>query len=110
MELRKVTAIVRADLLEKVEQRLKKMGVKGVSITQVKRFGEYANFFRHDWLVRHARIEIFAKKERAEELARAIAEEAHTGLPGDGIIGLLPVEEIIRIRTQSGFGSDDPDR
>lgn len=73
-------------------------------------FGEYANFFRHDWFVRHARIEIFPNKERAEEIARAIAEEAHTGLAGDGIVGLAPVEKVIRIRTQSGFGNADPDR
>lgn len=110
MEFRKITAIIRSELLQKVEERLKKMGVKGVSVTQVKGFGEYANFFRHDWLVRHARIEIFANKKRAEEIARAIAEEAHTGLAGDGIIGLIPVETILRIRTQCEYGTEDPDR
>lgn len=110
VEYRKVIAIVRGDVLERVEMRLKDMGVKGISVSRVKGFGEYANFFRHDWLVQHARIEVFAERARAEEIARVIAEEAHTGLAGDGIVGLIPVETLFRIRTRCEYGAEEPDR
>lgn len=107
MQYRKVTAIVRRESLEKVEDRLKQFGVNGISVTQVKGFGEYANFFRHDWMITHTRVEIFAEKSRAEAISRIIAEAAHTGLSGDGIVALLPVETVVRIRTLTEPTSND---
>jgi nitrogen regulatory protein P-II 1 len=107
MECRKVNAIIRSDVLERVEERLRNMGVRGISVSHVKGFGEYANFFKHNWLVRHARIEIFAERSRAEEIARVIVEAAHTGVEGDGIVAILPVEKVIRIRTQTEESFDD---
>jgi len=101
VELRKVTAIIRSHLLDKVEEHLQQMGVKGLSVSHVKGYGEYANFFTHNWLVRHTKIEIFAEKTRAESIARAIMDVAHTGGPGDGLIALQPVEKIYRIRTKA---------
>ena len=40
----KVTAIIRCEVLEKVEQRLQELGVSGISVTRVKGYGDYANF------------------------------------------------------------------
>ena len=107
MELRKVTAIIRTEVLEKVEKRLRGMGVKGISVTRVKGYGEYANFFSRDWLVTHARIEIFSEKGKAEKAAAVIMEAAHSGVPGDGIVVILPVEKIFRIRSQSEANPDE---
>lgn len=63
MELRKVTAIIRSSSLQQVEERLQAMNVKGMSVSNVKGYGEYANFFTHDWQVTHSRIEIFTEKK-----------------------------------------------
>lgn len=101
MELRKVTAIIRSDVLDRVEERLQNLCVKGLTVTNVKGFGEYANFFTHTWLVTHSRIEIFTEKNRAEQIADAIMQAAHTGGAGDGIVVLLPVEKVLRIRTKA---------
>lgn len=46
MTLRKVTAIVRTEVLEEIEQHLETIGVPGISATYVKGFGNYANFFK----------------------------------------------------------------
>lgn len=105
--LRKVTANVRAGVLEKVEQRLHDLRVPGISVTKVKDYGECANFFTRDWLVEHARIEIFLTRDRATEIARPIVEAAHTGIPGDGIVVVLPVESIYRIRTGELMAADE---
>lgn len=96
---RKVTAIVRASLLERVERRLQELRVPGLSVTKVKGYGEYANFFARDWMVEHARVEIFVTRGRADEVARAIMAVARTGGPGDGIIAVLPVEAVYHVRT-----------
>lgn len=96
---RKVTAIVRTVALENVEQCLKSAGVPGISVTKVKGYGEYKNFFRHDWLSEYARIEIFLRRNRADEIARIIVEAAQTGQPGDGVVAILPVESLYQIRS-----------
>ncbi|MFQ5487353.1 MAG: P-II family nitrogen regulator [Gammaproteobacteria bacterium] len=107
MELRKVTAIIRKDALKAVEQILQDMGVTGISVTQVKGYGEYADTYTKDWLVSHARIEIFTSEEQAELIAEAIMGAAHTGGPGDGIVAILPVEKLYRIRTRTPVTTGD---
>jgi nitrogen regulatory protein P-II 1 len=104
--LRKIVAIIRNESLEKVEGRLVDMRVKGISVTRVKGYGEYANFFNPDWMVTHSRLEIFAERARVEEIAAAIMEAAHTGMEGDGIVAIIPVEKLYRIRTKSEIRPD----
>ena len=101
MKYRKVTAIIRRDVLEKVERKLQQAGVNGISVTRVKGYGEYADFYARDWMVTYARIEIFTTEEKADDIAQAIVEAAHVGLSGDGIVAVLPVEKLYRIRTKS---------
>ncbi len=101
MNFRKVTAIFRCDSCEKVERRLQAIGVHGFSVSKVKGYGEYADLYSNDWLVTHARIEIFTEESKVEEIAETIMEAAHVGVEGDGIIAVLPVEKLYRIRTRS---------
>jgi len=101
MEFRKINAIIRSNILEKVETRLQQIGIKGITVSRVKGYGEYANFFTRDWLTTNARIEIFAAKDDVDSIVAAIAESAHTGFAGDGFVAVLPVESIFLIRTQT---------
>jgi len=107
MHFRKVTAIIRSDMLENVERELQALGVKGISVTKVKGYGEYADFYSKDWMVTHARIEIFTSESMAEKIAQIIMEAAHVGVEGDGIVAVLPVEKIYRIRTRSEAEIDE---
>ena len=100
MELRKVTAIIRPERLEAVEECLKELVVPGVSVTKVKGYGEFINYFSPDWLSQHIRVEVFIGVEKADEIAVAIMDAAHTGLEGDGIVAVLPVESVYHIRTK----------
>ncbi len=99
MEFRKVTAIFRPERLEAVEEALKKLNVPGVSVTKVKGFGEYANFYTSDWLCTHVRVEVLTGEAHADEIAVSIMDAAHTGTEGDGIVAVLPVESVYHIRT-----------
>lgn len=107
MKFRKVTAIIQTMMLEKVERALHDAGVKGISVTKVKGFGEYANFYAQDGIVSHARIEIFTSAEKAGGIADTIMDAAHTGVPGDGIVAILPVEHLLRIRGKAEATPED---
>jgi len=96
-----VIAVVRADALEAVEQKLIGIGVRGLTVVKVKGLGRHANFFSRDWLSEEAKLEIVAHEDRVDAITRAIMEAAHTGDPGDGIVTVLPVSSFHRIRTRS---------
>lgn len=100
MNFRKVSAIIRPERLETVEESLKALSVPGVSVSRVKGFGEQANFFRADWLCQHVLVEVFIGADKADKVAEAIMDAAHTGYEGDGIVSVLPVESVYHIRTK----------
>lgn len=94
----KVTAIVRGLALEHVEAELERLGVPRVTVTSVRGFGEYRDFFRHDWTVGHARLELSVPRADADRYVRAILDAASTGERGDGIVAVVPVDAVVRIR------------
>jgi len=113
MEYKKVNAIINPLMLEKVDAALRDMQVPGMTVTQVKGYGEYHDFYQPDMMCKHANIEIFCQASEADAIARCIMNAAHIGQPGDGIVTITPVEIIYCIRTKSaqsslGISSVDP--
>ncbi len=108
MDLRCVVAVVRSNVLEALEQKLINIGVRGLTVTRVKGLGEYAEFHSRDWLSEHDKIEIFTEESKVEAITNAIIDTAHTGDHGDGIMAVIPVEKLYRIRTRSEAGTDHP--
>ncbi len=106
MSFVKIVAIIRPNVLEKVEESLKEANVPGVSIVHVEGYGEYANFFRHDRMVEHIQVEVFIGKKRATEIAEKIMDVAHTGGEGDGIVAVIPVDSVYHIRTKQKCGDE----
>lgn len=98
MKLKKITAIIRASSLDAVETQLRSLGVPGLTVTRVTGFGEYANYFSKNWKTTHARIELFVDAEQTTSVVDAIVDAAHTGTAGDGIVVVLPVDSMHRIR------------
>ena len=105
MNYQKVTAIVRSDVIDQVEKRLHDIGVPGISVSKVKGYGEYADYYTHDWLVSHARLEIFTDDTKSEIIAEAIMESAHGGMAGDGIVAITPVLKLYHIRNRKAVDS-----
>jgi len=103
----KVTAIIRCEALEKVESRLQELGVHGFSVMQVKGCGEYTDFYSRDCMTTHVRVEIFISAQRADVIAQAIMGAAHTGVEGDGIVAILPVYKVYRIRKRAEVLPDE---
>jgi nitrogen regulatory protein P-II 1 len=104
--MKKIEAIIKPFKLDEVKEALAKVGVEGMTVTEVKGFGRQKG---HTELYRGAeyvveflpkvKIEILVSDDRAAPIAKAIEDAARSGQIGDGKIFILPVEEALRIRT-----------
>jgi len=102
----KVEAIIKPFKLDDVKDALAKAGVQGITVSEVKGFGRQKG---HSELYRGAeyvtdflpkvKIEILIETDKSAQIVDVIKEAAHTGRIGDGKIFLLPVDEVVRIRT-----------
>jgi len=95
---RLIIANFRSDKLNEVEKRLESLGVERINVCKVKGFGEYHNFFAANWLTTEVRIEVFTRADEVEAISGAIMDAAHTGVPGDGVIAVVPIEKLYLIR------------
>ena len=101
-----VTAIIKPFKVEEVRTSLDKIGISGMTMTEVKGFGRQKG---HTELYRGAeytidflpkiKIEIAVLDNMVEQVKNAIIESAGSGKIGDGKIFISPIEEIVRIRT-----------
>lgn len=102
----KVEALIRPQKLDEVKSALDDIGIKGMTVTEVRGSGKQKGFTQHYRgteytvnLIQKVKIEIVVPDEEARVVAEAIAKAARTGEIGDGKIFLIPVGEAIRIRT-----------
>ncbi|KKM81344.1 hypothetical protein LCGC14_1330730 [marine sediment metagenome] len=104
--MKKIEAIIQPFKLNDVKEALNKLNVKGITVSEVRGFGHqkgYTEIYRGAKYVAQfitkVKLEIVLGDDLVQEVARTIIETARTGEIGDGKIFILPVEEIIRIRT-----------
>ncbi len=104
--MKRVEAIIKPHKLDEVKDRLKQVGVSGMTITDVKGFGRtggrrevYRGSAYVVDFVPKVRLEILIKDEMVHDVVAAIAESARTGKIGDGKIFITTLDEAIRIRT-----------
>jgi nitrogen regulatory protein P-II 1 len=104
--MKKIEAIIRPHLLDAVKNALQEVGVAGLTVTEVKGFGRQKGHtetyrgseYKIDFLPK-VKIEVALPLELVDQAIDAIMKTAKTGKFGDGKIFVLPVEEVIRIRT-----------
>lgn len=94
MAIRRITTIVPTEFLGEFEKCLRSAGVPGMTIDNVRGFGEHANYFSSDLLRSNVRIEVYIGNDRCDEVCEAIrdfAQETHTSA------GILVVESVDRL-------------
>jgi nitrogen regulatory protein PII len=105
--VKKIEAIVRNFKLDEVKEALGKVGVPGMTITEVRGFGrqkgqteQYRGAEYKIDFVPKIKIEIVVAEAIYKPAVEAILQSAGTGKVGDGKIFVTDLSEIIRIRTR----------
>lgn len=104
--MKKLEIITRPFKIDEIKEALTKLGVKGMTLTEVKGFGRQHGHkevyrgaeYQVDFLSK-VKIEIVIDDEMVEKAIEAVVEAARTGKVGDGKIFVYPVENAVRIRT-----------
>jgi len=96
--MQKITAIIPLETQTMLVDALREHGVPGVSISQVKGYGEYVNTYSTDSLETMLKVEIYTLESAAIKIAELIVKLTQTGVAGDGIIAITPVDTFVRIR------------
>ena len=104
--MKKIEAIIKPFKLDDVREALADIGVAGITVTEVKGFGRQKG---HTELYRGAeyvvdflpkvKIEVVVATDVVDQAVEAIIKAARTGKIGDGKIFVMPVEQVVRIRT-----------
>ena len=101
-----VTAIVKPFVLDDVKNALERLGVLGMTVSEVQGYGrqkghtevyrgaEYAVDF-----VPKVRVEVVVDGSLADKVVDAVVEAARTGKIGDGKVWVTPIETVVRVRT-----------
>ena len=104
--MKRIEAIIKPFKLDEVKARLREIGVSGMTVSEVKGFGRtggrtevYRGSAYVVDFVPKVKIEIIVKDDMVHQVIEAITTAAKTGRIGDGKIYVLPIEEVIRIRT-----------
>jgi len=105
--LKKIEAIIREDKVNDVKDALIEIGIVGLNIFEIRGHGRQggiklsgrAGTYMVDMLAK-IQVNIILSDRNLEETIEAICKAAYTGEPGDGLIFVYPVEEVIRIRTR----------
>ncbi|HVU52740.1 MAG TPA: P-II family nitrogen regulator [Polyangia bacterium] len=110
--MKKIEAIIKPHKLDEVKDRLRQIGISGMTVSEVKGFGRtggktevYRGSAYVVDFVPKVRIDVVVKESMVAEAVQAIAAAAKTGKIGDGKIFVTPVDEAVRIRT--GEKGDD---
>jgi nitrogen regulatory protein P-II 1 len=104
--MKKIEAIIKPFKLDEVKEALQEVGLKGMTVTEVKGFGRQKG---HTELYRGAeytvdflpkvKIQILVPDEKAASVVAVITDSARTGKIGDGKIFVTNIDEVVRIRT-----------
>ena len=101
-----VVAVVKPFKLDDVKEALKTLGVHGLTVTEVQGFGRqrgHSEVYRgaeyEVEFVPKVRLEIVVDDDQVEEVTNAVVDTAGTGKIGDGKVWVLPVDDVIRVRT-----------
>lgn len=117
--MKKIEAIIRPEKLDEVKLALEDIGCIGMTVSEVKGRGRQKGIV-HQWRGREYRVDLLPKvkleivvsDDMVDKVVETIVETARTGNVGDGKIFVLPIEDVIRVRTGErgeaavGQGSD----
>lgn len=104
--MKKLEAMIRFSKLNNVTTALDALGVHGMTVTEISGFGRqrghqeaYRGAAHEVRFVPKVKVEILVRDEDLDTVLSAVMQAARTGEAGDGKIFIIPVEDVVRVRT-----------
>lgn len=104
--MKKIEAIIKPFKLESVKEALTELGITGMTVSEVKGYGRQKG---HKEVYRGAeynvefnpkiKLELVVAGDLVDKVVEAVRSAANSGKIGDGKIFVIPVEDVMRIRT-----------
>ncbi|MBW1780777.1 MAG: P-II family nitrogen regulator [Deltaproteobacteria bacterium] len=111
--MKKIEAIIKPFKLDQVKEALSGIGIKGMTVSEVRGFGRQRGHkevyrgaeYQVDFVAK-VKLELVLEASMTSQAVAMIQEQAGTGTIGDGKIFVLPLEDVVRIRTgETGKGA-----
>ncbi len=104
--MKQITAIIKPFKLDDVREALTAIGVEGLTVSEVKGYGRqkgHTEIYRGAEYAVHflpkVKLDIVVPENRVSQVIEEIITQSKTGQIGDGKIFVMPVEQVVRIRT-----------
>jgi nitrogen regulatory protein P-II 1 len=105
-QMKKVEAYIKPFKLDDVKAALMEIGISGMSVSEIRGFGRQKGHtelyrgseYQVDFLPK-SKLEIVVSDNMVEQVIEVVQKVARTGQVGDGKIFVIPIEDVVRIRT-----------
>lgn len=97
--MKKIECIIKPERLEDLKNALRVSGAGGMTISDVRGFGKQTTRPDNYLVLPKIKVEIYCTDEQLDELIEVITRTCRKNEMGDGKIAILPVDDMIRIRT-----------
>ena len=98
--MKMIWAVIRSANIEPVTRALKSLGVTGCTVSRIRGYGEEWHLYEPLIHGGHHKLEIIVADDQADKVVSKIAENAWTGLKGDGVVSVFDLGNVIKIRSK----------
>lgn len=107
MSYKKITAIIDEMRLSDTINALSKLGIRGLSVTQMQGRGHYIDTYHPRQLIAASKLEIYSSCDTCKAIANCIIEIANVGCDHEGIVAISDIDELYWIHTKKEISLDE---
>ena len=108
--MKMIWVVVRSTKVDAVARRLKSIGVSGCTVSPVRGYGDEWHIYEPLIHGGHHKLEIIVGDDQVDRVVNEIAEDASTGVEGDGILSVFDLGSVVEIRSKGEITSFLPSR
>lgn len=108
--MKMIWVVVRSTKVDAVARRLKSIGVSGCTVSPVRGYGDEWHIYEPLIHGGHHKLEIIVGDDQVDRVVNEIAEDASTGVEGDGILSVFDLGSVVEIRSKGEITSFLPMR
>ncbi len=98
--MKMIWAVVRSDKVEPIARQLKRIGVSGCTVYPVRGYGEQWHLYEPLIHGGHYKLEVIVEEDQVKKVVDEITEWGSTGREGDGIVSVLNLTSVVKIRSK----------